>query len=376
MKRRPTNLAHLQPLHPHTEVSPSSSHTLERTAGPYSPSIYSRADNYSEYHYRPYADAEEDPLPTVPDHLRENVTSSYTRDDSGAFRVSSASLNDEDLTNGLSLMGPRMKMLSRAPWEVSSPLIEGDEDPSVDDSADSVSMFGRRSRSKTLTKATESLKGFRRGGSKSHDITVPSANTRTSNSPSNGVGDTTSIISSDPDPFGTGPTRPTWRSLPRARTPSSSASTSHTDSVISSTAPSSSSSNVPPVYSPFSERFPGSQSPSPSLKSFEGSGGAKRNCDRPPSPADIYETAALSSVHPYASPDLCFLEGNLDTTPQPSSSQDQSHLLDTSPFSRFGANYSTSTISGEAPKPALTFPSFGTPSSPPSLQTKGMSKRA
>ena len=367
-RRLPTKVATLQPLQPHTQVSPSPSHTFERTARPYSPSVYSRVDNYSEYHYRPYSDVDEEPFPAFPDHLREKATSFYPSDDAHDPHILSADQNspDEDLANGLSLMGPRMKMLSRAPWEVSSPFLEADEGPNVDEAVDNGSIFGRRSRSKTLTKAAESLKGFRRGGSKSHDTTEPSASTRAVNPLSNGMDDRTSILTTDPDPFGTSSRRPTWSSLPRARTLSS-ASTSHTDSVISSFAPSSSSSNVPQGYSPFSERFSGSQPPSPSLNSSMGSKGGKKKSDRPPSPKGVYDTATLSSIHPYANPDLYFPEGNPDTTPQPSFFKDQSHSLDTAPFSRLCANHSTSTIAGDAPIPTLTLPPSDVPSSPPLL---------
>ncbi|KAF8337539.1 uncharacterized protein EI90DRAFT_3043317 [Cantharellus anzutake] len=367
MKRRHlTKVAHLQPLQTHNEASPSSN-SHAHSAGPYSPSVYSRADNHSEYNYQPYPDIEEEPLPPFPSHLLENLTSFEARDAARDSRISSTGQDspENETTNRLSMMGPKMKMLSRAPWEVSDPLIEREQAPSIDYSVDGGSIFGRRSRSRTLTRATESSKGFGLGGSKSRGTTTYSLGSRNFSPPPNTTEDRVSILSSDPDPFAPRPRRPTWSPLPRARTTSSSASVSHTDSAISSFA-SSSSSNPPPVQSPVSDRFSGSQPPSPSAKSSKHSKSVNKRHDTSPSPTSMYEAAILSPFHPYANPELYASEDNSHATPQPSfTSQNQSRPLDATSFSQSVANPSLSTVSTVSGESYMLTPAQPSSSMPP-----------
>ena len=273
----------------------------------YSPSFYSKADHISEFRFQPNGEHEE--MPPFPDylrreHLRESDTSDPeddgTHDEQGRTSYIIMDPEDDAALTRLSVMGPKMKLLSRAPWEDGAEDEIREVDEITDDGADNVSVFGKRSRerSNTVTKGHEDARGWKGFGlsvSKSKDA-VPPVGLRSISSPISIPEPPESSVSWDGRPLPS-QKQPTSRlGIARPRTVSSSnSSMSRTHSFASSFASSSSiSSGAPPLPSPLSDRFPLSP-PSPTRSVQR----TRKIREKSPAPA------TSSNGHPYANPEIC-----------------------------------------------------------------------
>lgn len=143
------------------EVPPSPSYSFD--SHPYSPSVYSRIDPSDNQ--RGFDNEFVPPLPTL---FRHNTQSDAEedddeKDDRHRHPFTEPGLEpDDDSTSRLSVMGPKMKMFSKAPWEVGSAGILEEEEP-MDDTTDSISVHGwkkPRDRGRTITKATDESKSW------------------------------------------------------------------------------------------------------------------------------------------------------------------------------------------------------------------------
>jgi hypothetical protein len=302
----PNPFASLVEYHPRRgsdDVPPSPNDSADESSRrSYSPSLYSKADNISEFRFQP--DGELEKVPPLPEYLRRVHPESDTSDDDGVHDEenpgSYVTMDAEDdiVPTRLSVMGPKMKLLSRAPWEDGAEDEIREEDEIIDDGVDNVSVHDKhsRERSHTVTRLHDDArgwKGFGLSASKPKD-TVPPLRLRSGTSPISIPAMPESAVSLD-GRQSSFQKQPTSRlTLTRPRTISSNSTMSRANSLASSFASSSSiSSGAPPLPSPLSDRFP----PAPSSPSK--SGKRVRNVrDRSPAPT------TLSNRHPYANPEV------------------------------------------------------------------------
>ncbi|KAF9505867.1 hypothetical protein BS47DRAFT_1400029 [Hydnum rufescens UP504] len=223
--RAPNPFASLVEYHPRRgsdDVPPSPNDSLDESSRrSYSPSLYSKADNISEFRFQPDGELE-----------KENPGSYVTMDP-----------EDDIVPTRLSVMGPRMKLLSRAPWEDGAEDEIREEDEIIDDGVDNVSVHDKhsRERSHTVTKLPEEArgwKGFGLSASKPKD-TVPPLRLRSITSPISIPAVPESTVSLD-GRQSSSQKQPTSRlALTRPRTISSNSTISRTHSLASSFASSS-----------------------------------------------------------------------------------------------------------------------------------------
>lgn len=296
-------------------IPPSPSYSSNNP--PYSPSVYSRAGTSFDYDPGPYGDEDSDKPAFA--QLREAWKELHGNPDEGD-RDSKADVRepamektqgaDEDgATSRLSVMGPKMKLLSKAPWE-DGPTGGDIMEEAEDDISDTASIFGRkksRERSRTVTNkaSDESSKGWMtfsrnhrpgRDGSTMKDmISGPLSSTSSSSDYD---------TPSSPIQYH----HPSSPIHPRQRTASSNTSQTRSESLVSSyTTASSWSSGVPPAGpSPRSDRFPSSTPVSPNHSNFKTTSQQPQQPPPPRSESSDSPTPKSSEemVHPYANPEV------------------------------------------------------------------------
>lgn len=292
-------------------IPPSPSYSSNNP--PYSPSVYSRAGTSFDYDPGPYGDEDSDKPAFA--QLREawkELHGNPAEDDrdSGADirepALEKTQGADEDgAASRLSVMGPKMKLLSKAPWEDGPP--SGDiMEEAEEDISDTASIFGRkksRERSRTVTNkaADESTKGWM-SFSRNHR---PGRDGSTMKDMISGPLSSTSSSSDYDTP--SSPIQyhhPSSPIHPRQRTASSNTSQTRSESLVSSYTTASSWSGIPPSGpSPRSDRFPSSTPVSPNHSNFKS---VSQQTPPPRSESSDSPTPKSSEemVHPYANPEV------------------------------------------------------------------------
>ena len=253
--------------------------------------MYSRiepADNHRGY--------DAGSAPPLPNTFRQLARPDEDEDDDARHPFTEPGIEiEQDSGSRLSVMGPKMKLLSRAPWD-EGPAGIAEEDEPLDDNSDNISVYSRkrsRDRGRTITKGVDEAKtwmGFSRA--RSRDPTNKDM-----------ISNPIPIRLSDDEPSSPSPhLYHTPRTQPARPRFTSTTNSTRADSLASS---SSASAVHPPVPSPRSDQRSVSTPASPASPTFPRSSNPNPNSGSPTSSAyldsrDSYEDAP----HPYANPEI------------------------------------------------------------------------
>ncbi|KAF8317352.1 hypothetical protein DL93DRAFT_2165614 [Clavulina sp. PMI_390] len=305
---------------------------------PYTPSVYSeygRPSGESSHSDMQISSAAREAWNDLVD--QQMISQSADADDaSGLDEDADADENDEGAGSRLSVMGPKMKVLSKAPWEAggAEDSVQEEFEAVADDTSDAASVFGKslgrrsRDRSRTVTtpttpskmasyQAESEGKGWMPFASRGPRQRVDSALKDMISGPVNVVSSTTDYVSSAASSpvqanFQYAAFSPTTTSSSGSHRRPRAASKPRSDSTVSTytTASSYSSSKHPAAVSPLSDRFPSNtplnRSLPPSNSHPGGSTPVSFPSTRSDSPNTVESTPKSSEdgVHPFANPEV------------------------------------------------------------------------